>query len=605
MRPVSQAFLETLTGSHTMAVRLRAVPAGQTGVSPTSTVTLLAMDGDVQLDGTADIRATIDCTVAAEDPDTGLLLWPERDDSVLTPYGGHELFAERGIAYGGGAIEYVSLGYFRIDSVDQANAPDGPIALGGKDRMAHIVDSKITEMIQFASTDTYGDVVSQLVVDAYPDAVIEWDDDTEFDPIGRSILVDQGPRYPQIHEVITGVGKVMYFDHRGVLLIRNPPEIGRPLWTVSRGAEGVLVSASRSLSREGVYNGVLATGEAVDIEEPASALVVDDDPDSPTYWGGPFGKVSREFSSPLLTSAAQCALAGATVLRRSTGLPYNVDFSAIPNPALEPEDVLAIGIEGAPRVNEPELITGDSFTRTVVDGMGTSDTGHNYAGGGVTTQINGGVLKKEMVANDVDAITNGADIGQRNVRIYADVRVPAAATGATLVFGVIVRRSSSGDDYFSLRHEFTAAGTVHAVIARHSASLGYQELETLGSWAPYTAGQWWTMCAEADGDNLRFKAWPRDTGSEPDEWLLVSDRGSEIVTDHFRFGLYFWRLLGNTNAVVPQYEVDNYRVLSIPRETLSGGEIHVLDSVTIPLTAEQAMTGKTREQRLVSAEAIA
>ncbi len=603
MRPVSPEFLQTLTGSHTMSVRLRAVPAGQTGVSPTSTVTLLPSSGDVQLDGTADIRATIDCVVVAEDPDTGLKLWPDEDDSVLTPYGGHELFAERGIAYGGGLIEYVSLGYFRIDSVDQPDAPNGPISLAGKDRMAMIVDSKITAMVQFVATDTYGDVVEQLVVDAYPGAVIEWDDDTDTDPIGRSILVDQGERYPQIHEVITGVGKIMYFDHRGILVIRTPPEIGRPLWTVSRGPRGVLVSASRSLSREGVYNGVLATGEGVDIEEPVSALVVDDDPASPTYWGGAFGKISREFSSPLLTSAAQCELAGATVLRRSTGLPYNVDFSAVPNPALEPDDVLALGIEGEPKVNERQLIVGDSFTRTVVDGMGLADTGHAWNAPSVNTQVNGGVFKRSLAAaNTVGSNTNSIGTGQANVRMYADVRVPNAATGSTLVFGLIVRYD--GNEFYTLRHEFTAAGTVHAVISRHSNVLGFEDLDKQADWTTYTAGQWWTVCAEADGPNLRMKAWRRDTESEPDEWRIWTDRGDEILNLENRFGLYFWRVSGNTNAATPQWEVDNYRVYTVPNEVLTGGEVHVLDAVTIPLTVDQAMTGTTREQRLISAGTV-
>ena len=606
MRPVSSAFLDAVTGSHTMAIRARAVPYGQTGVTPTGGVTLLATGGDVQYDAVADIRATIDLTISAIDPDTGDPLWPANASSVLTPYGAHELFVERGIAFGGGSIEYVGLGYFRIDNVDQPDAPDGPIRLSGKDRMSMVVDSKLTTPVVFSASDTVGDLVQTLIDGAIDGVTIEWDDNTDSDPVGRSGFTDDDNRYGFFKEIITGVGKIGYFDHRGILVIRTPPDPrSRPAWAVARGAGGVLVSASRSLSREGVANGVLATGESVDTEPPVSALVVDNDPFSPTYWGGPFGRIPRTYASPLLTSAAQCQLAAATVLRRSTGLPYNVDFTAVPNSALEVEDVIAIGFEGAPVKHEPRLIQGDSFTRTSVNSIGSPELGTSYTNNSTATQVNGGVLKRELAAaNTVGINTNGSVIGERNVRAYVDVRVPVAAVGGSLIMGLVLR-SNGGNEYYSLRLEFTPQGTVHHVIGLHSDVHGYTVLGELADFAPYAAGQWWTLCAEADGDLLRVKAWPRDTESEPTEWNIVASGGNVLWTTANRFGLYFWRLAGNTNAVAPQWELDNYRVYGLPAVDLAGGEVHVLDSLAIPLTADQTMRGTTREQTLVSAEVIA
>ena len=585
-----------------MAVRVRAVPVGQTGVSPAGGVTLLPTGGDVAFDAGADVRATVDLSIAAHDPDTGLALWPAASDSVLTPYGAYELFIERGVAFGGGSIEYVGLGYYRIDNVDQGDAPDGPIQLSGKDRMSMVVDTRLTTPLVFAATDTLGDIVDELVGYAVPGVVIEWDDATDSEPIGRAGFTPDDNRYGFLREILTGVGKVGSFDHRGILVIRTPPDPrSRPSWTVSRGRDGVLVSASRSLSREGVANGVFATGESVDTEPPVSALVVDSDPDSPTFWGGPFGRIAKPFASPLLTTAAQCELAAATVLRRSTGLPYNADFSAVPNPAVEVEDVIALGIEGSPVQYERKLIVGDSFTRTVVDGTGTSETGHAYGTNSTQTQVNGGTFKRGLAsANTTGSSTNGSDVGQRNVRMYVDVRVPNAATGGTLVSGLTLRNDGLGTEFYTLRHEFTASGTVHAVVSRHSAVLGFTDLAKIADWTTYTAGEWWTICAESDGPYLRFKAWRRDTEAEPDEWLLISDRGNEIAPVVNRFGMWFWRLNGNTNTGL-QWELDNYRVYSLPVADLKGGEVHVLDTITIPLTADQAMQGTTRQQTLVTA----
>lgn len=605
MRPVSSAFLDAVTGSHTMAVRARAVPYGQTGVSPSGGVTLPPTGGDVQYDAAADIRATIDLTISATDPDTGSALWPANASSALTPYGAYELFVERGIAFGGGSIEYVGLGYFRIDNVDQPDAPDGPIRLNGKDRMAMVVDSKLTTPVVFSASDTVGDLVQTLVDGAIDGVTIEWDDGTASEPIGRSGFTENDNRYGFFKEIITGVGKIGYFDHRGILVIRTPPDPrARPSWVVSRGRGGVLVSASRSLSREGVANGVLASGESVDTEPPVSALVVDNDPASPTRWGGPFGRIAKPFASPLLTTSAQCQLAGATVLRRSIGLPYNVDFDAVPNPALEVEDVLAIGIEGVPVQRKPLLIHGDSFTRTVVDGLGMAETGAAYSFNNSSMQVNSGTFKRTIASANSYSVPFVLNERVRNARAYVDVRAPVTAIGGDLGVGLSMRAADS-NDFYAAWIAFTISSTVNAAIVRRTTeSASIDALDYSDGIGTYFSGDWWTICMEADGDLLRMKAWPRDTEPEPSEWLITTDAGAPFPESENRYGLYFLRYSGNSN-VSPQYELDNYRVQSLPGSDLQGGEVHVLDSITIPLTAAGAMRGTTREQTLVSAEVIA
>jgi len=102
------------------------------------------------------------------------------------------------------------------------------------------------------------------------------------------------------------------------------------------------VQLSREISREGVYNAVVATGEGADTEEPARAVAVDDNPMSPTYWDGPFGKVPRFYSSPFVTTDEQAATAAASILAQSLGAPYNVNFQTIANPALEVLDPIHV-----------------------------------------------------------------------------------------------------------------------------------------------------------------------------------------------------------------------------------------------------------------------
>lgn len=348
MRPVSDAFLRTVRGSHSVVIEARVVAPGQTGVDPDGT--LLAIDGgDVQLDGTAAVRSTLDLTVV------GRGLWPTRASAMLAPYG-NEIHVRRGVAFGNGTREWVSLGYFRIDSPSQEAVPDGPIRIAAQDRMAGIVEARLLNPVQYAAGTALGTIVNQLVREVYPSAVIEWDDNTNLATLGRQLLAEE-ERYDFLADLVTAAGKIFYWDHRGVLVIKSPPSPTTPVYRVNHGEGGVLVSMSRELSRAGVYNAVVAYGEAADTVAPARAVVVDNNPASPTYWYGPFGKVPRYYSSPFITSDAQARSAAASLLTKQLGLPYSVDFSTVPNPALEPSDPVQITYPGREETHVIERLT--------------------------------------------------------------------------------------------------------------------------------------------------------------------------------------------------------------------------------------------------------
>ena len=333
MRPVSERFLRTIRGSHAMAARARIVTPGQTGTNPTG-VEVGIIDGTVELDANADVRSTFDLTIPGEG------MWPTRGNTLLAPYG-TEVFIERGVQFGGGVTEWCSLGYFRIDSIEQDNPRGGQIRIAGSDRMASIVDAKLTEPRQYSATQTYGAVVADLVLDVLPWATIEWDDNTSSRPLRREVLVEED-RYAALRDLVDSVGKVAFWDHRGVLAIRTPPDPSVPVYEVTHGRDGVLVSMSRELSREGVYNAVVATGEGADTETPVRAVAYDNNPSSPTFWHGPFGKVPRFYSSPLITDETQARSAAVSLLRKQLGLPYSVSFGTVPNPALEPLDPVRV-----------------------------------------------------------------------------------------------------------------------------------------------------------------------------------------------------------------------------------------------------------------------
>lgn len=333
MRPVTAQFLSTLTGSHTMSARARVCATFQTGTDPDGEdVPILA--GSVTLDGTADVRSTLDLTT------DGTRMWPVYAADLLAPYG-NEIYVERGVQYSAATIEWCGLGYFRIETPDQRQPPDGPIRIVAKDRMAGLIDARLLAPVQYASAVSYGAVVTQLVTQVYPTATIIWDDATNAVAIGRDVIVEEN-RYGFLDDLVRSVGKIWYWNHRGELVITDAPAVSDPVWDVQAGAGGVLVSMSRSLSRAGVYNAVVAVGEAADSATPVRGVAIDSSPTSPTYYYGRFGPVPRFYNSPFLTTDAQAEAAATAELSRQLGLPYNVDFSAVPNPALEPYDPVRI-----------------------------------------------------------------------------------------------------------------------------------------------------------------------------------------------------------------------------------------------------------------------
>lgn len=361
MRPVSAAFNRIVRGSHDVAVAARVLTTFQTGVAPVGT-DLAVIRGEVHLDSTADVRGTLTLEVDGRD------MWPLDPTDLLTPYG-NEVFVQRGVVVGtDGSAELVSQGYFRIYSVDQDGTTDTSITLECRDRMSGIVDARLEAPVQFQSSQSVQDVFTQLVQDVYPTASVVFDFDAAGTLLGADQVADED-RYGFLLDVARAHGKVMYWDYAGNLQVKTAPDPSVPVFDVNAGEDGVLVRLRRTLDRDGVYNAVVALGESPSGDEPVRAVARDLDPDSPTMWGGPFGKVPRFFYSAFMRTQQQASDAAVAMLQRSIGLPYNVSFTAVVNPALESLDPILVSHEDKSELHVIETLTiplrgGDPMTGT-------------------------------------------------------------------------------------------------------------------------------------------------------------------------------------------------------------------------------------------------
>lgn len=324
-------FADLVTGSHMARFRCIAVDGFQTGDNPTGTE-LPVLNGSIELNATADVRGSGSIDVIGD--------WPTSQNLSLAPYGA-EVFLSRGIDRGANGVLWAPLGYYRISAVSQDDAAKGPIKLNLDDRMATIIDSRYRQPRQWLTGTTVQEIVEDAVLTIYDDAVIVFDDDSNLSTIGRSLIVEES-RYDVLLTIAEGLGKVVYWDELGQLVFRTVPDEDDPIWTVKAGPGGAMVKANRSLSREGVYNIVVVTGEGADDIPPVRAEAYDAQASSPTFFDGPFGRVPRFYSSPFITTETQAQNAARNLLKQSLGAPYDVGLSAVPNPAVKPYDVYRV-----------------------------------------------------------------------------------------------------------------------------------------------------------------------------------------------------------------------------------------------------------------------
>lgn len=334
MYPVSDRFLARLAESHQVATRV------QLFLTNGRVIDLPHTGGSVSVDRSNATRRT--CSVTCAD----VSLIPRTPTDQLAAYGAR-LRVARGVYYGDGSSELVPLGVFRLDSVD-GDVNEGPVTLQAKGLEAVVADDKFTST--YTATGTVVGAVTALIQRSLPTAdVISTIVDT---PIGSRAFDVQADPWAGAQEIAAAAGAEVYANADGVFVISQLPDLTTttPVWAVEATEGGVYISGNRAMTSDGVKNGILASGEnTAENVPPVSYLAVDNDPNSPTYWNGPFGRRPDFYSSSTLTTLAACQQAANLKLAQAKAPNATGDISSLPNPALEPGDVLRVMHEDGTR----------------------------------------------------------------------------------------------------------------------------------------------------------------------------------------------------------------------------------------------------------------
>lgn len=301
--------------------------------------TLEITGGEVSVDGTAAIRRT--CTVTLTDPDGDLT--PDAATDLLAPYG-NELKLYRGATISG-TDDTVPLGVFGIETCNVTGTRgDLQITLTGMDRSRKVQRARWTSAYSVASGTDYATAIHDMLTSRASGFSFNFTATTS--TTTALVFGDSSSNDPwaDAQKLAGAIGCELFFDADGVCVLRVVPDpsTAATAWTYAEGSTATILSVSRSMTRDGVYNHVIAAGEPLNGTAPVRAESYDDDPASPTYYLGDFGDVPYFFTSPLITTTAQAQSAADGLLRKVLGSSETVELDLIPNPAHEATDVIQV-----------------------------------------------------------------------------------------------------------------------------------------------------------------------------------------------------------------------------------------------------------------------
>jgi len=231
---------------------------------------------------------------------------PTEPSDVLASFGS-ELFVEAGVATLDGVESTVPLGVLPITGTDAAVVADGAVvSLQLGDRASRISGHRFVSPMPVGASQDLAAVAAQVVETRdprletdTPASGVTVGDVTDGEPylFGAASSVDP---WRELTDLLAGGGLRCYFDRAGSLVVDEVPT-GVP------GTRRVLPEQA-VVSFSGRPPNVVVVRSSVSAN-PAWGVWEDDDPDSPTYVDGPYGRVTMFADAPVRSDAGAATTA--------------------------------------------------------------------------------------------------------------------------------------------------------------------------------------------------------------------------------------------------------------------------------------------------------
>lgn len=346
----SDKFLSHLRSSHQRLQRGRIWLPDEDGIYQDMGTVGIA-EGSLSIDGTRDIRRQATLKVSSllstlvDLNDTAAA----RDFFESLTANSAEIDIELGIRYPDMSEEWINVARLRIEESTLDSVAAALNITAAYDAGTRVSDFGILlpwgpytpEGVKL----TYLQAIKTLVDASYPSAhPPTWIIDPAVDavalpPDGTAVT---GSRWTAIKNFAQAINVEVYADHMGRWVIEPINEAVGHVWSVTSGEDGVLVGETTTFSRREQYNAV-----GIRWESPTGSsglvYVVDNDPKSPTYYDGPFGRKPRpEETNQSITEEQQAIDAAWALLAKTKGKTRGIDLTILHNPLLVPGDVLGV-----------------------------------------------------------------------------------------------------------------------------------------------------------------------------------------------------------------------------------------------------------------------
>lgn len=334
----STPFTEAVRYSHRAITRCELItPAGDRYMLP-------VVDGTLTIDRRNQVWRTADLTLGLDQIGTVTRASIERLNVL-----GSDIALYSGLYFENDSLELVQVARLRVQTFERRLSA-ASIQVAGSDYASMLEEHPLTA--DYTNRLRGLDLVSAvtlLVTDSLPfvmpgmvnrlvvgDGIPAWQ--VPFDA-----TFDGDNRLDTIVSWCEAAGVYFFNLPNGTFYLRSKTDFDDPVLTVSDGVGGVLIDANEAFSRLELYNAVSVTFDAPEgVTTPVRAFVVDDDPASPTYWSGPFGRRVKQVSGVPAKTNAEAQVAAIAKLNEAKGINRGLRITGLRYPTLIPGDTIDV-----------------------------------------------------------------------------------------------------------------------------------------------------------------------------------------------------------------------------------------------------------------------
>lgn len=217
----------------------------------------------------------------------------------------------------------------------------------------------------------YTDAIKAIVLDRLPtQTAFNLSTTTRICPVLVYGVQQGGDPWQDLQELAQAIGFEAFFDPAGTFVCRPVPDprLGDPVWEFDELANPLVAEAEREFSSDQTFNDIVVIGQSTSTSNPFSAEAFDNNPASPTYILGAYGRVSQRLTFSLITSQDQAQDVANAALYYSLGTSDTITLTVVPMPALEPGDIIKINCSNV-RANGTYMINSMTTPMSPADPM--------------------------------------------------------------------------------------------------------------------------------------------------------------------------------------------------------------------------------------------